>query len=126
MIEKKSCFNSNLQKICRLKWTYFLKRTRGPSPGSSEKAEPGPLEKADPIPYFTVWVKNSYLKNPRVLISNITIVFKIPVQYYPSKAVLVPNLRIIVLSRNFAIRQICGHWFKYDVLFSNSSPKIPK
>ena len=33
---------------------------------------PGPSEKADPIPKFTVWVKDSYLTNLRVLISNMT------------------------------------------------------
>ena len=45
-------------------------------PGSSEKVDPGPLEKADAIPKFTVWVKNSFLTNSRVLTSNATIVFE--------------------------------------------------
>ena len=40
-----------------------------------KKADPVPLEKADPTPKFTVLVKNLFLRNLRVLISNITIVF---------------------------------------------------
>ena len=44
-------------------------------PGPSEKADPGRLEIANPIPKFTVCVKDPFLPNVRVLISNITIVF---------------------------------------------------
>ena len=41
-----------------------------------KKADRGwPLEKADPIPKFTVWVKDSFLTDSRVLISNMTTVF---------------------------------------------------
>ena len=53
---------------------YFIKQTGpGPGPGTSEKADSGPLEKADRIPKFTVQVKDSFLKNLTVLISNMTI-----------------------------------------------------
>ena len=48
----------------------------GPGPRPSEKADLRPLEKADPIPKLIVWVKDSCLTNSRVLISNMTIVFK--------------------------------------------------
>ena len=40
-----------------------------------QKANPGSLEKADPIPNFTVGVKDSFLTNLRLLISNMTVVF---------------------------------------------------
>ena len=44
----------------------------GPRPGPrpSKKALSEILEKADPRPNFTVWVKNPFLPNLKVLISN--------------------------------------------------------
>ena len=46
------------------------------------------LQKVDPIPKFTVRVKDSFLTNSRVLISNMTIVFfKILAQKTPNQAV---------------------------------------
>ena len=65
---------SRLEPKSHVRMAYFIKPTE-PGPGTSEKADPGPLEKADPIPKFTVWVKDSFLTNLRVLISNMTIVF---------------------------------------------------
>ena len=53
---------------------YFMNRTRTRT-RTLEKADPGPLEKADPTWKFTVWVKDTFLTNLRVLISNMTIVF---------------------------------------------------
>ena len=54
---------------------HTLSSRPGPGPGLSEKADPGPLEKPDLIPKFTVRVKDSFLTNLKVLISNMTIVF---------------------------------------------------
>ena len=54
---------------------HTLSSRPGPGPGLSEKADPGPLEKPDPIPKFTVRVKDSFLTNLKVLISNMTIGF---------------------------------------------------
>ena len=44
-------------------------------PRPSEKTDPRPLEKVDPISKFTVWVKDSLMKNLKVLISNMAIAF---------------------------------------------------
>ena len=46
-----------------------------PDKGLLEKADPVPLEKADPTPNITVQVKNSFLTNSSVLISNMTSFF---------------------------------------------------
>ena len=46
-----------------------------PDKGLSEKADPVPLEKADPTPNIIVQVKNSFLTNSSVLISNMTSFF---------------------------------------------------
>ena len=40
-----------------------------------KQTDPGPLEKADPIAKFIARIKNSFLTNSRVLISNMAIVF---------------------------------------------------
>ena len=42
---------------------------------SEPDPDPGSLEKTDPLPKFTIMVKNSFLVNLRVLISNMTIIF---------------------------------------------------
>ena len=47
-------------------------------------------------PYTKIQFKNSLLTNSRVLVSNMTIVFKVLAQKYPSKAFLVPNLGIFI------------------------------
>ena len=91
----------------------YFKSEPGPRPDRTFwKMDPRPLEKADPIPKFTVWVKDSFLTNLWVLISNMTIAFfKILAQKYPKKAFLVPNLGILVFFlHNFAIKQIWGGW----------------
>ena len=46
--------------------------------------------------------------NSRVLISNMTMVFQNCGLKHPNKAFLIPNLRIIIFARNFAIRQFGG------------------
>ena len=53
----------------------YIKSEPGRRPRPSEKADNGSLEKVDPIPKFTVSVKNSFLTNWRLLISNMAIVF---------------------------------------------------
>ena len=53
---------------------YFMNRTRTRT-RTLGKADPGSLEKADPTWKFTLWVKNPFLTNLRVLISSMTIVF---------------------------------------------------
>ena len=58
------CGNLNVKSV------FSLADGLGPGPGSSEKAIPRILKKAGPIPNFTVWVKNSFLTNLRVLISS--------------------------------------------------------
>ena len=52
----------------------FIKRTQTGN-GPSEKPDPGPLEKAHPMPKITVWVKDSFLRYSKVLISDMTIAF---------------------------------------------------
>ena len=42
-------------------------------------------------------MKVCYLTNLRVLISEATLVLKIATQKYPTKAILVPNLLILIL-----------------------------
>ena len=56
---------------CCVKWVktiaiikYLLKI---PGPWPSEEADPEPLEKAKPLPKFTIWLKNSFLTNTKVL-----------------------------------------------------------
>ena len=46
--------------------------------------------------------------NSRVLISNMTMVFQNCGLKHPNKAFLIPNLRILIFARNFAIRQFGG------------------
>ena len=70
----------------------IMRASRARAIGHTLESEPvpgrGPSEKVDPIPKFTVWVKDSFLTNSRVLISNITIVFsKILAQKTPNQAV---------------------------------------
>ena len=82
------------------------------------------LQKADPIPKFNVRVKNSFLTNFSVLISNMTI---IRAQKHTNKPFLFPNLSIFILEQNFAIRQIRGHWFQMQqYYFQVPAGKIPK
>ena len=77
------------------------------------KADTGPLENADPIPKFTARVKTSILTNSGVLISNMTIAFfKFDPRKTKIKHFLVPNLGILIFSRNFASRHIWGCWFQ--------------
>ena len=52
----------------------FIKRTETWTRTRTGEEVSWPLEKADPIPQFTVWGKDSFLTNLRVLISNMTIV----------------------------------------------------
>lgn len=63
---------------------------------------------------FTVCVKNTFLINLRVMISNIYALPKIPNvdRNYPNKTFLLPHLDIFILSRNFAIGQIWGRLFQ--------------
>ena len=68
------------------------RRHSGTTPGPSKKVDPRTLEKMDPIPKFTMMGKNSFLIIPRLLISNMTIVFQVQFQKYPNKAILIPNL----------------------------------
>ena len=88
--------------------TLQIKLGPEPGPGTSEKVEktdPRPLEKEDSFRKFTVWVKHSLLTNPRVLISNMTLVFFLNFsQKQSNKAFLVPNLGTFVLARNFIRR----------------------
>ena len=58
--------------------------------------------------HFCFFTKYCNCTNSTVLTSNMTIVFKILVQKYPNKVVLVPNLGIFIISEHFAIRQIQG------------------
>ena len=53
------------------------------------------------------------------------VLFKFQPKKYPNKSFLVRNLGIFAFSRNFAIRQIRG-CSNIAILFSNSSPKLPK
>ena len=43
--------------------------------GPLEKADPEPWEKVDPMPKFTILVKNTFMANYRLLISNMTTIF---------------------------------------------------
>ena len=54
---------------------HTLQSEPGPGPGRLEKADPRPLEKADLIQKFTVSIKNLFLTNLMMLISNMTILF---------------------------------------------------
>ena len=50
--------------------------------------------------------------NSRPLISNMKMVSQNCYPEHPNKAFLVPNLRILILLRNFTIRQIGGRWLQ--------------
>ena len=50
--------------------------------------------------------------NSRVLISNMTMVFQNCCPKHPNKVFSVPNLRILIFTRNFAIRQFGGRWLE--------------
>ena len=53
---------------------YFINRTLRKSK-PVEKVESRPIEKANPMPNFTVLVKNTFMTNQMLLISNMTIIF---------------------------------------------------
>lgn len=61
----------------------------------------------------------------RGLISNALIVFQNCCPKYLNQTFLVPNLKIFVFPRKFAIRQIQGRLFQTWKIISNSSLKIP-
>ena len=86
----------------------YLKIGPGPGGGPSEKPDPGPLEKADLITKFTVWVKDSFLRNLRVMISDTVIAFSNSSQ---SNAFFGPKFRHFFSQWNVVIRQIQGCWF---------------
>ena len=48
----------------------------------------------------------------RALIANMTMVFQNCCPKHPNEAFLVPNLRILFLARNFAVRKIGGRWLQ--------------
>lgn len=56
------------------------------------KVDPGPLEKLDPMPKFTKSVKNSFLTNLSLLVSNMTIAIRISVEKHSKRAFLDPNV----------------------------------
>ena len=64
--------------------------------------------------------------NLRALISNMTILFSIPVRKHPHQALLVPKLKTFNFAPTFAIRQIQETDFKYHNSFSKLLPKHPK
>ena len=82
---------------------YFIKRTR---------TRTQTFKKADPIPKITVWVKDLFLTNLRVLILNMTILFWNPNPKH--KAFLVQIWDNFASSQNFAIDKIEGADSKYD------------
>ena len=57
--------------ICLHRIAYYSRHTLKSRPGPSEKGHPGPLEEVDSNPEFNLWVKNAFLTNLRVMISNI-------------------------------------------------------
>ena len=66
-------------------WQSQISHTLKSGPIPSEKADPGTLENPNPITNFPVWIKNLFVINSKVLISNMTIVSlnsspKIPTQ----------------------------------------------
>ena len=114
----------------------------GPGPGSSEKVNPGTLEKAGGSK-FTIMVKNSFLINFRVLILNATTAFfkfwpkSTQVMHFWSKTykkvleickICRKKCNFFFLAQNFAFWQNSRVLISNMtiVIFSNSSPKLPK
>ena len=63
---------------------YFLKRTR---------IRTRIFRKSGPYPKFTVWLKDSFLTNLRVLTSNMTIVFESSCPKIPKQGIFSPKIR---------------------------------
>ena len=61
--------------------------------------------------------------NSRVLISNVTIVFKISVQKYPNKRSLVSNLKFFILHKTLHFAKLQGANFKYEKDLFQTPPK---
>ena len=76
------------------------------------KREPQTVGKIESYTKLNVSIKDSLMRNLRVLISNMTIVFKFLAQTYPDKEFLVPNLGNLVFLRNCAVTQTRGCWFQ--------------
>ena len=99
----------------------------GPDPDLQKNSNPGPLEKLDFSKKFTVWVKNSYLTNLKVLISNMTMLFSNFSPKISKSDIFMPNLRIFYfctkLCNKTDSRVLISNRTK---LFLNSNPKIPK
>ena len=103
-------------------WAYFIKRTRT---RTQTLRKPNP-EKADRIPKLTVWVKDSFLRNSRELISDMTIAFSILAQKYPNKGFMVPKLDKFLFLQNFAFGQIRGCWCQiWQYFFKILAQKCP-
>ena len=88
--------------------------------------DPGPLKKADPIPKFTVWVKDSFLTNLRVLISNMSIVFKNSSPKIPTSGIFGSKFKDFYFCPKFCGKTNSSTLISnMAIFFSNSIPKYP-
>ena len=74
--------------------------------------DPRNLEKVDFLPKLSLWVKNSFLTNSRVLILNMTNSFWNSSPRFKNQTFLLPSLRIFNFGPNFSIRQNRRHRFR--------------
>ena len=72
---------------------------------------------------FYFYTKLCNKTNSRTLISNVKMVFQNCCPKDPNKALLVPNLRILIFAGNLPIRQFGGRWLEIQQQFVNIPAK---
>ena len=75
---------------------------------------------------FCFYTKPYYKTNSEALITKRIIVFQNCSPKHPNMAFLVPNLRILIFARNFAITQIGRRWWQILQQFLNIPAQRPK
>ena len=98
----------------------------GPGFEGSEVVDSRPFEKANPTSKFNAWVKNSFLSNFGVLISNMIIVFWNSSPIIPKQGIFGPKFRHFYSSTRFCIwinsRALIS---KKTIVFQSFCPKHP-